>query len=67
MKNLLILYLNFSDGSRGIQQEVRIRDYFYTPAFVFTAVFIGIGLQFLVRQVELWLKQFNILTSKGPA
>ena len=63
----LILYLNFSDGSRGIQQEVRIRDYFYTPAFVFTAVFIGIGLQFLVRQVELWLKQFNILTSKGPA
>jgi tetratricopeptide (TPR) repeat protein len=39
----LILFLNFSDGTRGVQPEVRERDYFYSGAFYFFGVFIGVG------------------------
>ena len=53
---LMILYLNFSDGTRPdpnnpgqlIQLEVRERDYFYTPAFVVFAVMIGTGMSGLM-------------------
>jgi len=40
---LLTLYLNFTD------HEVRERDYFYFAAFLFFAVFIGIGVSALLR------------------
>jgi tetratricopeptide (TPR) repeat protein len=44
----LIVYLNFSDGTRGVQPEVRERDYFYSPAFYFFGVFLGLGLAALL-------------------
>jgi Tfp pilus assembly protein PilF len=39
----LLVYLNFTD------HEVRERDYFYTSAFQFFAVWIGMGLAFLIE------------------
>jgi tetratricopeptide (TPR) repeat protein len=53
---LMILYLNFSDGTRPdpnapgelIQLEVRERDYFFTPAFVVFAIMIGAGMAALM-------------------
>jgi tetratricopeptide (TPR) repeat protein len=42
----LIVYLNFSDS------EVRDRDYFYSPAFYYFAVFIGIGASSLLNEIR---------------
>jgi tetratricopeptide (TPR) repeat protein len=46
----LILYMNFADGTRPdpvtgeiIRLEVRDRDYFWTPGFVFFALIMGLG------------------------
>ncbi len=44
----MIVFLNFSDGTRGVQPEVRERDYFYSPAFYFFGIFIGVGLAALL-------------------
>jgi tetratricopeptide (TPR) repeat protein len=54
---LLILYLNFSDGTRPdpnnpgelITLEVRERDYFFTPAFVVFAIIVGAGMASLMH------------------
>jgi len=42
----LILFLNFSDS------EVRERDYFYSPAFYYFAVYIGIGAASLLNELR---------------
>lgn len=68
----LIFYINFSDGTRGDQLEVRDRDYFFTPAFVFFAIFIGLGISALMQQLrvklevlkeKLWLYKGVLYTS----
>ena len=63
----LILYMNFSDGSRGIQREVRIRDYFYTPAFVYAAVLMGIGVRALLGQIATWLERLRLPAERSTA
>lgn len=52
----LILYLNFADGTRGDQLEVRDRDYFFTPAFLYFAILIGLGLSVLLARLPAWCK-----------
>ena len=52
----LILYLNFSDGTRGEILEVRDRDYFYTPGFMFFGILIGIGLCGILNDLAEWAK-----------
>jgi len=42
----LIVFLNFSDA------EVRERDYFYSPAFYYFAVFIGIGAASILTEIK---------------
>jgi len=53
----LVFYLNFSDGVYNKliapQAEVRNRDYFYTPGFIYFAILIGIGLSVFLD----WLAQ----------
>jgi len=51
----LIVFLNFSD------EEVRERDYFYSPAFYYFAVYIGIGAASLLGELK------NLLTRRRAA
>ena len=51
----LILYMNFADGTQydfrttDAYLEVRDRDYFFTPAFVFFGVALGLGVGAIVK------------------
>ena len=51
----LIMYLNFTD------HEVRDRDYFFTSAFHFFAIWIGMGIGFVLELLRDWLR------GKAPA
>lgn len=63
----LVLYMNFADGTQynaatgDAYLEVRNRDYFFTPAFVFFGIAMGLGISAIVQ----WLKQ--ALAASGPA
>ncbi|MEE8405192.1 MAG: hypothetical protein V3S17_07350, partial [candidate division Zixibacteria bacterium] len=54
----LVLYMNFADGTRinpqtgGDYLEVRIRDYFFTPAFVVFGMAIGLGIAAAVYYIR---------------
>ncbi len=47
----LLVFLNFSSS------EVRERDYFYGPAFFFFAIFIGIGVTWLLATLAEWAER----------
>lgn len=63
----LVLYMNFADGTRmrsGLDYlEVRDRDYFFTPAFIFFGLAIGTGFAFIIQYVrEFFQKQMPAIT-----
>jgi tetratricopeptide (TPR) repeat protein len=54
----LVFYMNFADGTRPdpltgqiIRLEVRDRDYFFTPGFMFFALAMGLGAFGLIRRL----------------
>jgi hypothetical protein len=57
----LVLYMNFADGTQYNAEtndaylEVRNRDYFFTPAFVFFGIAIGMGVSAGVWMLKNWL------------
>ncbi|MCB2231065.1 DUF2723 domain-containing protein [bacterium] len=52
----LVLYMNFADGTQydgaDAYLEVRNRDYFFTPAFVFFGIAMGLGVSGLIQLVK---------------
>jgi hypothetical protein len=63
----LILYMNFADGTRynpmreDAYLEVRNRDYFFTPAFVFFGIAMGVGVGAIIRYVREAFAQSSLL------
>jgi len=59
----LILYMNFADGTKfnprmdNAYLEVRNRDYFFTPAFVFFGICMGLGVSALMTLIREKVKQ----------
>lgn len=54
----LVIYMNFADGTRydsrtgDAYQEVRDRDYFWTPGFVLFGLMIGMGAGAIMEQIR---------------
>jgi len=66
----LILYMNFADGTRqhplsGADHiEVRDRDYFFTSAFIFFGLAIGIGAAIAVQYIREGVAKFSAIPKK---
>jgi tetratricopeptide (TPR) repeat protein len=62
----LVLYMNFADGTKydprttDAYLEVRNRDYFFTPAFVFFGIAMGLGVSAVMKYTK------DKLSSLGP-
>ena len=63
----LILYMNFADGTQydfntnDAYLEVRDRDYFFTPAFVFFGIAMGMGISAVMKYLK------DTFAQKNPA
>lgn len=59
----LAVYMNFSDGTFNPRiapiPEVRIRDYFYTPGFMYYGIIIGIGITLALKWLSSLLETGN--------
>ena len=61
----LVIYMNFADGTQydsrtgDAYQEVRNRDYFFTPAFVFFGIAMGMGVSALMMIIRNRLQNFS--------
>ncbi len=60
----LVLYMNFADGTKPdkltgeiIHIEVRDRDYFFLPGFMFFALTMGLGVASLLESLGSWLEK----------
>jgi tetratricopeptide (TPR) repeat protein len=66
----LILYMNFADGTRidpvtgDDYLEVRDRDYFWTPFFVFFGLAIGMGLSLIIKMITDSVQSFSAVPRK---
>ena len=69
----LILYMNFADGTRidpltgDDYLEVRDRDYFWTPFFVFFGLAIGMGLSLIIKMITEAVQSFSAAPRKAIA
>ena len=68
----LVLYMNFADGTKPdpvtgeiIRLEVRDRDYFWTPGFMFFALLMGLGAFGVVMHLGKFLEEKGKFTSAG--
>jgi tetratricopeptide (TPR) repeat protein len=68
---VIVLWMNFSDGTRGVQLEVRDRDYFFTPTYVLFSLWMGLGVSGLLRLAlkrrPAWLGQVLFWVLLGAA
>ena len=61
----LILYMNFADGTKFDMRtgdaylEVRDRDYFFTPAFVFFGIAMGMGVSAVIKYLKDFVARSN--------
>ncbi len=69
----LILYMNFADGinydpvSGDAYQEVRNRDYFFTPAFMYFGLALGLGAAALMESLRAKLSELKFVRYQKPA
>ncbi len=52
----LVFYLNMSDGTVSAKEEVRNRDYFFTPGFLYASLIIGIGMGAFLETLNRWIR-----------